>query len=643
MGFVRKAAKSSLLSKLPRPAALLAASATALLIGTSAWAAGPSAEQALKLEPIQKDVDYDKPTGAEVEQCTIKAEKIGDLVGWTVRDGIGQLLRRFVDTNRDNVVDQWCYYRQGIEVYRDIDTNYNGKADNYRWINTAGTRWGLDKNEDGKIDEWKAISAEEVTAELVRALAQKDPNRFNALLLTPEELKTLGVGPEAANKLSAKVKEASTGFAGLVRQQTRFTDDTAWMHFAASQPGLVPAGTDGSTKDLEVYENVTVITETGDKNDQVPVGTLVKVDSKWRLIGLPDLEGAEMADAGYFFRASIASRPEVPAAGNAPDDKMQELLSKLEKLDQQSMTASPDAQARLNSERADILESLAKAASKEEEREQWIRQLADTVSAAAQSGGYPDGVKRLDSLFEQVEKNDSQGLAAYVKFRYLTAEYGMALTSPNADFAKIQTAWLDNLQQYVKDFPNSPDTAEALLQLAIAEEFAGQEDKAKQWYGRIVSEFPDALAAKKAKGAMTRLESVGKPIQLAGQGHSGGTVDLAKMRGRVVLVHYWATWCEPCVQDLGKIKELFAKYGKDGFMPVGICLDTNKTEADRFLASNRLPWPQIYETGSLDGRLANEMGILTLPTMLLIDKQGRVVNRAVHMGELEDELKKYLR
>ncbi len=613
-----------------------------LLLGTAAWAA-PSAEQALKLQPIQKDVEFDTPDGDEAKQCTIKAEKVGDLVGWTVRDGIGQLLRRFVDTNGDNVVDQWCYYRQGIEVYRDIDTNFNGKADSYRWLNTAGTRWGLDKNEDGTVDDWKVISAEEVTAELVRSLSQKDATRFKALLLTSDELKTLGVGPETAKKLAGRVQDAEGGFATLVRQQTRFGADTQWMHFAASQPGVVPEGTDGSTKDLEVYENVTVITETGDKHDQVPVGTLVRVNSKWRLIGLPDLEAADTAGAGYFFRASIASRPDVPANSNAPSDKMQDLLTKLEKLDEQAATASPDEQARLNSQRADILEQLASAANNAEEREQWVRQLADTVSAAAQSGTYAAGVPRLAKLFEQVNKSDSEGLAAYVKFRYLTAEYGQSLTSPNADFAKIQTQWLDNLQQYVKDFPNSPDTAEALLQLAIAEEFAGQEDKAKQWYGQIVKDFPQALAAKKAQGSITRLESVGKPIQLAGQGHSGGTVDLAKMRGRVVLVHYWATWCEPCVADLDKIKELFAKYGKDGFLPVGVCLDTNKTDADQFLASKRLPWPQIYEPGSLDGRLANEMGILTLPTMLLVDKQGRVVNRSIHMGELEDELKKHLR
>ena len=47
----------------------------------------------------------------------------------------------------------WCYFLDGLEVYRDIDSNFNGKADQYRWFHTAGTRWGTDKNEDGRIDD----------------------------------------------------------------------------------------------------------------------------------------------------------------------------------------------------------------------------------------------------------------------------------------------------------------------------------------------------------------------------------------------------------------------------------------------------------------------------------------------------------
>lgn len=55
-------------------------------------------------------------------------KKPGKLAG-IAGDGSGQILRTFADTNGDNIVDQWSYFKDGIEVYRDIDANFNGKAD----------------------------------------------------------------------------------------------------------------------------------------------------------------------------------------------------------------------------------------------------------------------------------------------------------------------------------------------------------------------------------------------------------------------------------------------------------------------------------------------------------------------------------
>jgi hypothetical protein len=124
--------------------------------------------------PVQKGVDYDLPTTADISKCKINPKKTGgQMGGWIVEDPTGKILRRFLDTNGDNVVDTWCYCKDGIEVYRDIDANFNGKADQYRWFNTGGTRWGLDSNEDSTIDSWKCISVEEATAEIVAALATR--------------------------------------------------------------------------------------------------------------------------------------------------------------------------------------------------------------------------------------------------------------------------------------------------------------------------------------------------------------------------------------------------------------------------------------------------------------------------------------
>ena len=74
-------------------------------------------------------------------------EKRGDVTAWVVRDDRGQVLRVFADTNGDRVVDQWSFFKNGLEVYRDIDSDFNAKADEARWFNTAGSRWGFDRDE----------------------------------------------------------------------------------------------------------------------------------------------------------------------------------------------------------------------------------------------------------------------------------------------------------------------------------------------------------------------------------------------------------------------------------------------------------------------------------------------------------------
>ncbi|NUQ62550.1 MAG: redoxin domain-containing protein [Pirellulales bacterium] len=619
---------------------------SAPLFAGVARGANPSAEQALQLAPIQKDVDFSQPTPEEVAKCKIRAEKGEKGVGWVVEDPNGLTLRRFFDTNGDNVVDQWAYFKDGLEVYRDIDSDSNGKADQYRWFHTEGSRWATDKNEDGKIDAWKAISAEEATAEVVAALASRDAERFAQVALTSSELQALGLGQERTKQLAEKLDGLTVRFGQLAAQQKTITPATKWIQFSGNQPGVVPAGTGGATKDLRVYENVVAIVETGGEHGQVPLGTLIEVGPVWKVIDLPILEPGKQAEvaAGFFFQTPMANR-EPMAAGTSGDEEGQKFLAELEKLDAvASRAGNAEETARFNAKRADLLEQIAEKATKPEDRAMWLRQLADMVGAAVQSGGYPEGADRLEALFEKLQKNpQDQELAAYVKFRQLTADYGLSVVAPNADFAKIQTEWLKKLEDYVATYPKSPDAAEALLQLGIAQEFAGQEEDAKKWFGQIVDRFPDSPTARKAAGARKRLDSVGKTIEFQGKSPAGGMVDLASYRGKVVLVHYWATWCEPCKQDMATIQDLLGKYGRSGFASIGVNLDNTVQEMASYVNQNRIAWPQIYEEGGLESRPANELGILTLPTMLLIDQQGRVVNRNVQTAELDRELKRLVR
>ena len=308
--------------------------------------------------------------------------------------------------------------------------------------------------------------------------------------------------------MAAKVAKAASDFRTLADRQKTITPESKWVQFSGSRPGIVPAGTDDSTRDIEVYENVVAIVETGDKHTQVQIGTLVRVGNTWKTIDPPVISGEgqpEVAAVGFFFQAAQAARSSA-AVRSAPARNRKR--------------SSPKWKAWKRAIRGGWRSSKSSSTMPKRRKNaaSWSRQLADTLGAGVQSGKLPDGEKRLQALWENAQKDPDKNLAAYVKFRLLTAGYAQAISAPKADVAKIQADWLKNLEQFISDYPTSPDAAEAMLQLGIAREYAGQDDDAKKWYERIGREFADSPQAKKAAGAARRIDSVGTVLSLQRQG-----------------------------------------------------------------------------------------------------------------------------
>jgi thiol-disulfide isomerase/thioredoxin len=615
-----------------------------------AWAKpGPSAADALKLTPIQQEVDFQRPDASDIEKCKVEVENREGAKSYVVLGSHGELLRRFVDSNGDNKVDMWCYFRDGIEVYRDIDSDGNGKADQYRWLGTAGIRWGIDQDEDTKIDTWKQISAEEVTEEVVAAVRTKDLARFKRVLLSADELESLGLAADRAADLTRTLTDAAADFSDVSQKQKVVKADTKWVSFGGGKPGVFPVSSTGSKQDVVVYDNVAAVIETDDKHAQVAIGTLVRIGDGWRVIDVPRNllgDGNAAPVAGVFFQTSLAKSDETALPmdmGVSPE--LQKLVTELEKIDKElASTSAPEKLAKLNAARADVLEEVIGLA-KDEDRETWIRQYAETVSAAVQSGGFPEGVDRLKKLATQLAKVEGQeGLVAFVGFRALQTDYNQSLqTAKEAQIPKIHTAWVEGLESLVKANSQLPETAEPMLALAQELEISGKEKEAIEWYGKVVDSFPESPFAKKAQGAVRRLEAIGNRWMISGATIDGKSVSSAALANKVVVVQYWATWCDQCKQDFATLKSLQNKYGKQGFQVVGVNLDSNRDDALQVLKSSSLPWPTLHESGGFESRFANEMGVFTLPLMILVDKQGKVVSRNITADELDGEIRKLLK
>ncbi|MFK8113009.1 MAG: redoxin domain-containing protein [Rubripirellula sp.] len=605
--------------------------------------AAPSPANALKLKPVQKDVVYELVPAEFVETCSVRDVTVKGWTGWEVVAPDGSLLRRFADTNGDKKIDLWSYFNHGVEVYRDIDEDFNGKADQYRWLSTNGTRWGLDEDEDGSIDGWKQISAEEVSSEVVAALRDQDAERFAPLLIGQKDLKSLGLGDSKTQQIATKVSRAARDFAALAKRQKAVGKSARWVQFAATSPGVVPKGTEGSTRDVVVYENAVAMYEEGERNGQLMVGTLIQVGDAWRLVELPSVgdDGETIAQSSGNFFTPGGTGSDISSGSNMNSGN-QEFVTQLEAIDGK-LAAEKDKSkiAKLHDTRADLVEKLIGTADAQQ-RGTWVRQLVDTVSVAAQTGDYPDGVKRLRRIAREFAGGD-EALKAYADYQAIETEYVVRQT-PEADFAKVQKWYLESLTGFVDRYPRTQEAAKSWLQLALSKEFEDKEKEALKFYKRVATSFPNSDFGEKAAGAVRRLESVGKRIDLEGSTIDGKPFRLSDLRGKPVVLHYWATWCEPCKQDMKLLRRLQASYQKAGLQLVGVNVDVTENLAAGYLDQAQLPWVQLFEPGGLESsRLAKAFGVQTLPTMMLIDKDGKVVQHNIRAAELDDELAKMVK
>jgi thiol-disulfide isomerase/thioredoxin len=600
-----------------------------------ASAAPPSAADALALKPRQKGIEVAQPTEAEVKQATINQEKEGGVMALVVRGPSGEVLRAFADSDGNRVVDRWSYYKDGMEIYRELDSDKDTKPDEYRWLGGAGSRWGADTNADGVIDAWKVLSAEEATAEVVNAIRDRDAAAFARLLPSKADLEAAGFEGELLTELVTRIAAAPAAFAKAAAEQKDIGADARWTSMLTPQaPGTLPAGMSGLTKDVLAYDNVVALVESKQGNGQVFVGSLVKCGEAWRPVDAPQLAGG-IGEAFSFLAPRVNVRGG-PASGTGDvAENLKPLLAKLREIEGKMPSADVAARKGLAAEQIGVLEQLVAAAA-DSDKGFWTNQLVETLAAYVQEGLFPDGIAKLEQIAETVKGDETA--SAFISFRLIQAKYSAGMEQPGADGETLQKTWFDDLKTFTETYPKAPESAEALLQLAFRDEFEGRDAEAVERYAAIAANFPDTAQARKATGAVRRLESVGKPLTLAGPTLEGKQVAVASFKGVPVLVHYWSTDCEPCKVDLAQIRELQTKYGPKKFAVVGVALDGDKAKLAKFLQAKPLPWPQLHEPGGLDSRLAEEFGVLALPTMVLVGTDGTVLDRNVSINGLEKRL-----
>ena len=156
---------------------------------------------------------------------------------------------------------------------------------------------------------------------------------------------------------------------------------------------------------------------------------------------------------------------------------------------------------------------------------------------------------------------------------------------------------------------------------------------------------PDLQMNKAIEQQMKTLESEKalkeKPIEMTFKATNGTEVDLSKMRGKVVLIDFWATWCGPCVAEIPNVLKTYNALHDKGFEIIGISFDQDKKKLDTMTKQKEMPWPQYFDGEGWKNKFGTQYGIDSIPRMWLVDKKGMVVDTNARQ-DLEKKVEKLL-
>ncbi len=181
---------------------------------------------------------------------------------------------------------------------------------------------------------------------------------------------------------------------------------------------------------------------------------------------------------------------------------------------------------------------------------------------------------------------------------------------------------------YAEKYPEDPRTPSMLA--TIAGRFTTDHREQITRYDSLIQKYPDNRSAKYWQGKIRQIKQIGKTFELSFKDAiTDRSISMDELRGKVVVIDFWATWCGPCVAEMPHMKKLYSQYHDKGVEFLGISLDQpvdrgGLDQLKKYCKNNNINWPQYYQGNGWGSGFSVSWGINSIPAMFIVDREGNL-------------------
>jgi len=262
----------------------------------------------------------------------------------------------------------------------------------------------------------------------------------------------------------------------------------------------------------------------------------------------------------------------------------------------------------------------------------WANRVAEEL--------YPslEGIVKQKAAYEQLEKNESQNAktlvnAAQEKVSQVVSKYQ---NSYNEIDAYLTSRMKDEIKTHKQD----------IAVLMFLDIFPREQNAAlhTEVITALHNKYPDHLIVKdrwnymNSPASKVAIGAIAPDLEYPDP--DGKMRKLSDLRGKVVLLDFWASWCGPCRRENPNVTKIYAQYHDKGFEVFSVSLDSDAASWKRAIETDKLVWPNhVSDLKKWQSQAAATYGVRSIPSTFLLDKEGRIVQRDLRGADLERAVK----